>query len=82
LFLADLFVVACQAVETSRLLLFSRGPRHPNGLADNHNQVGKNLVFSGGGVGTGTILYDSLDAKKATSGSKLSRIGCPTTIAV
>jgi len=62
---ADLFVVACQAVETSRLLLLSRGPRHPNGLANSHDQVGKNLVFSGGGAGTGTILYDSLDAKKA-----------------
>ena len=62
---AELFVVACQAVETSRLLLLSRGPRHPNGLANSHNQVGKNLLFSGGGAGTGTFLYENLDKKKA-----------------
>jgi len=62
---AELFVVACQAVETSRLLLLSRGPRHPQGLANNHGQVGKNLLFAAGGAGTGTFLYDKLDPEKA-----------------
>ena len=58
---AKIFVVACQAVETSRLLLASTGPKHPNGLANNHNQVGKNLLFSAGGTGTGDFPYSKLD---------------------
>jgi len=62
---AKLFVIACQAIETSRLLLLSRGPRHPNGLANNYGQVGKNLLFAGGGAGTGTFLYDKLDHERA-----------------
>jgi choline dehydrogenase-like flavoprotein len=64
---AEIFVVACQAVETSRLLLLSQGPRHPNGLANNHAQVGKNLLFSGGGAGTGTFLYTKLGPRKAAA---------------
>jgi choline dehydrogenase-like flavoprotein len=64
---ADVFVVACQAVETSRLLLLSQGPRHPQGLANNHGQVGKNLLFSAGGGGTGTFLYSKLDPTKAAA---------------
>jgi choline dehydrogenase-like flavoprotein len=52
---AHIFVVACQAVETSRLLLCSTGPRFPNGLANNHGQVGRNLLFSAGGSGSGEI---------------------------
>jgi len=62
---AELFVVACQAIETSRLLLLSRGPRHPDGLANNHGQVGKNLLFSSGGAGNGTFRYDQLNPQKA-----------------
>ncbi len=62
---ARIFVVACQAVETSRLLLLSRSPRHPNGLANNSGQVGKNLLFSAGGSGTGEFLYSDLDQARA-----------------
>jgi choline dehydrogenase-like flavoprotein len=58
---AKIFVVACQAVETSRLLLSSSGPRHPRGLANNHGQVGKNLLFSAGGSGSGDFAYSKLD---------------------
>jgi choline dehydrogenase-like flavoprotein len=54
---ARIFVVACQASESSRLLLMSSGSRHQNGLANNNNQVGKNLIYSGGGSGSGDILY-------------------------
>jgi len=57
---AKRFVVACQAVETSRLLLGSRGPRFPDGLANNHGQVGRNLLFSAGGSGSGDLEYASL----------------------
>ena len=64
---AEIFVVACQAVETSRLLLLSRGQRHPNGLANNSDQVGKNLLFAAGGGGTGTFLYADFDSEKAAA---------------
>ena len=54
---AKIFVVACNAIESSRLLLSSPGPKHPNGLANNTSQVGKNLIFSAGGSGGGDLPY-------------------------
>ncbi len=57
---ATIFVVACHAIETSRLLLSSSGPKHKNGLANNNQQVGKNLLFSAGGTGTGEFHYKNL----------------------
>ncbi len=62
---AKIFVVACHAIETSRLLLSSIGAKHPDGLANNHQQVGKNLLFSAGGSGTGEFEYNKLDKKEA-----------------
>ncbi len=62
---AKLFVVACQAIETSRLLLASRGPAHPQGLANRYGQVGRNLVFSAGGSGSGYLTYAKLAPKRA-----------------
>jgi len=50
---AKIFVVAGQAVESCRLLLNSKSKNFPNGLANNSNQVGKNIIFSAGGVGSG-----------------------------
>ncbi len=52
---AKIFVVAAQAIETSRLLLLSKNKEFPNGLANNSGQVGKNLLFSGGGIGSGVF---------------------------
>ncbi len=52
---AQIFVVACQAIETSRLLLMSTGSKHPEGLANHNGQLGKNLIFSAGATGNGTI---------------------------
>lgn len=43
---ARVYVVACQAIETARLLLLSRGPRHEHGLGNRRGQVGRNLIFS------------------------------------
>jgi len=63
---AELFVVACQAVETSRLLLMSKNVDFPNGLANNSGLVGKNLIFSAGGVGSGKFIYDNLSKDSAT----------------
>ena len=52
---AKIFIVAAQAVESSRLLLNSKNEHFPNGLANNSGQVGKNLIFSGGGAGAGRL---------------------------
>lgn len=62
---ANTFVVAAQAVETSRLLLMSKNEEFPNGLANNSGQVGKNIVFSGGGVGSGQLLFEDLPPEEA-----------------
>lgn len=64
---AKVFVIAAQAVETSRLLLMSKTDEFPNGIANNSGQVGKNLLFAGGGGGSGYIHFDDLseeDRKK------------------
>ncbi|UKN03072.1 GMC family oxidoreductase [Paracrocinitomix mangrovi] len=62
---AKMFVVACQAIESSRLLLMSKSDRFPNGLANNSGQVGKNMIFAGGGGGSGYIRYEDLSEEKA-----------------
>jgi choline dehydrogenase-like flavoprotein len=41
----DLVVVACGAANTARLLLQSANDRHPNGLANGSDQVGRNYMF-------------------------------------
>lgn len=62
---AKIFVVACQAIETARLLLASPGPKHPHGLGNNRGQVGRNLLFSAGGSGEGTFRYARLPESEA-----------------
>ena len=69
---AKTYVVACQAVETSRLLLASKGEKFPNGLANNNGQVGKNLLFSGGGTGSGDFLFNDLSEQQV---SELKHVG-------
>ncbi len=69
---AKIYVVACQAVETSRLLLASKGEIFPNGLANNNGQVGKNLLFSGGGTGSGDFLFEDLSDQQV---SELKQVG-------
>ena len=63
---AKTYVVACQAVETSRLLLASTGEKFPQGLANNNGQVGKNLLFSGGGTGQGDFFFDQLTEQQVS----------------
>ena len=41
---APLVVASCNGIGTPRLLLNSAGPGHPDGLANEHDQVGRNLV--------------------------------------
>jgi len=58
---AKIYVVACQAIETSRLLLASTGPKHPRGLGNRNGQVGRNIVFSAGGSGQGDFPFNSFE---------------------
>jgi len=55
-----LFVVAAQAHESARLLLNSANKYCPNGLANSSGELGKNLLFSGGGSGQGELHKNSL----------------------
>jgi len=64
---AQIYVVAAQAIESSRLLLNSANEFFPNGLANNAGQVGKNLIFSAGGSGTGAFYYEDLAPEDANA---------------
>jgi choline dehydrogenase-like flavoprotein len=50
---ADLFVVACGAVETPRLLLNSAGPHAPDGLSNESGLVGRNFMETNFWASTG-----------------------------
>ena len=41
----DIVVVSCGAANSARLLLLSANDRHPNGLANGSDQVGRNYMF-------------------------------------
>jgi choline dehydrogenase-like flavoprotein len=41
----DLVVLACGAANTAKVLLLSANDRHPNGLANGSDQVGRNYMF-------------------------------------
>jgi len=57
---ARTYVLAAQAIESSRLLLNSKSAAFVNGLANNSGQVGKNLIFSAGGSGTGRLNFENI----------------------
>jgi choline dehydrogenase-like flavoprotein len=61
---AKIFVLAAQAIESSRLLLNSKSKYFPNGLANNSGNVGKNLIFSAGGVGQGRLELKNLSKEQ------------------
>jgi choline dehydrogenase-like flavoprotein len=42
---ADIFILACGAIESARLLLLSRSARFPQGLANGSDLVGRNATF-------------------------------------
>jgi choline dehydrogenase-like flavoprotein len=42
---ADVVVVSCGAANTAKLLLRSANDKHPNGLANGSDQVGRNFMF-------------------------------------
>lgn len=61
---AKIFVLSAQAIESSRLLLNSKNSFFPDGIANNSGQVGKNLIFSGGGAGSARFRFENLDDKQ------------------
>ena len=60
---AKLFVLAAQAVETSRLLLNSKDENFPNGVANNSQNVGKNFLSSSGGIVSATFDESNMNLK-------------------
>lgn len=59
---ARVVCVCCSAVESARLLLLSRSPRFPQGLANDSGLVGRNLQFHGTSIGHGTFRRDRYPA--------------------
>ncbi|HBR96934.1 MAG TPA: oxidoreductase [Gammaproteobacteria bacterium] len=70
---AKIFNVACQAVESARLLLRSTGPRYPQGLANDSGQVGRNLIFAAGGAASGRVTYEKFGQELASFGPFINR---------
>ncbi|MEM9554231.1 MAG: GMC family oxidoreductase [Acidobacteriota bacterium] len=52
---ARVVCVCCSAVESARLLLLSRSPRFPDGLANGSGRVGRHLQFHGVTMGLGLV---------------------------
>lgn len=50
---AKIITVACYSIESSRLLLSSIGEKHPQGIGNRYQQIGKNLHCCAGGTGHG-----------------------------
>ena len=61
---ARVVVVACQAIETSRLLLASTGPRHPRGIGNRFDQLGRRILFSPDGGGWGLFRLASMSEER------------------
>lgn len=62
---AKIFTVACYSIESSRLLLSSKGEKHPNGIGNQFGQIGKNLHCCAGGTGHGIFDLKKLSPEKA-----------------
>ncbi|MBW2702373.1 MAG: GMC family oxidoreductase [Deltaproteobacteria bacterium] len=68
---AGLVILAASAIESARLLLMSDNGRFPKGLANRSGLVGKNLMFSTFGKGTGIFDREKIAAKVGTEGMDL-----------
>lgn len=62
---AKIFSLSCYAIESSRLLLSSISKKHPSGIGNKHNQVGKNLHCCAGGTGHGIFDLTQLTSKQS-----------------
>lgn len=55
---ARVVCVCCSAVESARLLLLSKSPLFPDGIANDHGLVGRHLQFHGVTMGYGVFRRD------------------------
>jgi choline dehydrogenase-like flavoprotein len=62
---AKIVTVACYSIESSRLLLSSTGEKHPNGIGNKYDQIGKNLHCCAGGTGHGIFDLTKLSEAQA-----------------
>ncbi len=62
---AKIITVACYSIESSRLLLSSKGEKHPKGIGNKHDQIGKNLHCCAGGTGHGIFDLSKLTQAQA-----------------
>jgi choline dehydrogenase-like flavoprotein len=60
---ARIVCISCSAVESARLLLLSKSPRFPDGLANGSGLVGRNLQFHGFSNGRARFHYRNHPAK-------------------
>jgi choline dehydrogenase-like flavoprotein len=67
---AEIVVLACNGIGTPRLLLNSRSPRFPDGLANSSGLVGRNLMFHPYGMVVG-VFEDRLDGIQGPTGCGL-----------
>jgi choline dehydrogenase-like flavoprotein len=67
---AEIVVLACNGIGTPRLLLNSRSPRFPDGLANRSGLVGKNLMFHPYGMVVG-VFGDRVEGYKGPTGCGL-----------
>ncbi|MGH9346907.1 MAG: GMC family oxidoreductase [Vicinamibacterales bacterium] len=56
---ASIVCVSCSAVESARLLLLSKSPQFPDGLANGSGLVGRHVQFHGFSNGRGRFRYDN-----------------------
>jgi choline dehydrogenase-like flavoprotein len=62
---AKIISVACYSIESSRLLLSSKGIKHPTGIGNQYEQIGKNLHCCAGGTGHGIFDLTKLSSEQA-----------------
>lgn len=55
---AKIVCVCCSAIESARLLLLSKSPRFPDGLANGNGLVGRHLQFHGVSLGQARFRYN------------------------
>lgn len=67
---AEIVVLACNGIGTPRLLLNSRSPQHPDGLANGSGLVGKNLMFHPYAMVTG-IFDEPLQSRRGPIGCSI-----------
>lgn len=67
---AEIVVLACNGIGTPRLLLNSKSPQHPDGLANSSGLVGKNLMFHPYTMVTG-IFDEPLQSRRGPVGCSI-----------